>query len=137
MFDEFMLTTGNDEAASRMAVSIINNYIEEDIRYANAKRFSENAKDFINEIESFIEGVTFAMPSVDIIYESPRIWRRLQFRGDSGWHRTNKALIQAAGLMHRRDRMPLKHLSDEEFVIIHNVYVQIRQAWAARCGEPS
>ena len=67
MFDEFMLTTGNDEAASRMAVSIINNYIEEDIRYANAKRFSENAKDFINEIESFIEGVTFAMPSVEII----------------------------------------------------------------------
>ena len=70
MFDEFMLTTGNDEAASRMAVSIINNYIEEDIRYANAKRFSENAKDFINEIESFIEGVTFAMPSVDIIYDT-------------------------------------------------------------------
>ena len=70
MFDEFMLTTGNDEAASRMAVSIINNYIEEDIRYANAKRFSENPKDFINEIESFIEGVTFAMPSVDIIYDT-------------------------------------------------------------------
>ena len=70
MFDEFMMTTGNDEAASRMAVSIINNYIEEDIRYANAKRFSENAKDFINEIESFIEGVTFAMPSVDIIYDT-------------------------------------------------------------------
>ena len=70
MFDEFMLTTGNDEAASRMAVSIINNYIEEDIRYANAKRFSENAKDFINEIESFIAGGTFAMPSVDIIYDT-------------------------------------------------------------------
>ena len=70
MFDEFMLNTGNDEAASCMAVSIINNYIEEDIRYANAKRFSENAKDFINEIESFIEGVTFAMPSVDIIYDT-------------------------------------------------------------------
>ena len=70
MFDEFMLTTGNDEAASRMAVSIINNYIEEDIRYANAKQFSEDAKDFINEIESFIEGVTFAMPSVDIIYDT-------------------------------------------------------------------
>ena len=67
MFDEFMLTTGNDEAASRMAVSIINNYIEEDIRYANAKRCSEKAKDFINEIEAFIEGVTFAMPSVEII----------------------------------------------------------------------
>ena len=67
MFEEFMLTTGNDETASRMAVSIVNNYIEEDIRYANSKRFSENAKDFIKEIEAFIEGVTFAMPSVEII----------------------------------------------------------------------
>ena len=53
-----------------------------------------------------------------------------------GWHRTNKALIQAAGMMHRRDRMPLKHLSDEEFVLVQNVYAQIREAWARRCGEP-
>lgn len=67
MFEEFMLTTGNDEAASRMAASIVDYYVEEDIRYANAKRFSENAKDFIREIEAFIEGVTFALPSVDII----------------------------------------------------------------------
>lgn len=52
-----------------------------------------------------------------------------------GWHRTNKALIQAAGLMHRRDRMPLKHLSDEEFVLVQDVYAQIRQAWAVRCGD--
>lgn len=52
-----------------------------------------------------------------------------------GWHRTNKALIQAAGLMHRRDRMPLKHLSDEEFVLVQNVYAQIHQAWALRFGE--
>ena len=54
-----------------------------------------------------------------------------------GWHRTNKAMIQAAGFMHRRDRMPLKHLSDEEFLLVQNVYAQIRQAWAARCGEPA
>ena len=54
-----------------------------------------------------------------------------------GWHRTNKALIQAAGLMHRRDRMPLKHLSDEEFVLVQNVYTQIRLAWAAHQGEPA
>lgn len=52
-----------------------------------------------------------------------------------GWHRTNKALLQAAGLMHRRDRMPLKHLSDEEFVVVQNVYSQICRAWSARCGD--
>ena len=67
MFDEFMMTTGNNDAASRMAVSIVDYYVEKDIRYANAKRFSENAKDFIREIEAFIEGVIFAMPSVEII----------------------------------------------------------------------
>ena len=67
MFDEFMIATRNDEAASRMAVSIVDNYVEEGIRYGNAKRYSENKKDFINEVEAFIEGVTFAIPSIMII----------------------------------------------------------------------
>jgi 4-hydroxy-tetrahydrodipicolinate synthase len=39
-----------------------------------------------------------------------------------GWHRTNKALLQAAGYMHRRDRMPLKHLSDIEFKEVEKIY---------------
>ena len=47
MFEELMRTTGNDEIATRMALSIIENYVEEGIRYANAKRYSENKKDFI------------------------------------------------------------------------------------------
>jgi len=46
-----------------------------------------------------------------------------------GWHRTNKALLQAAGLMHRRDRMPLKHLSDNEFLDVVEVYKQVQGAW--------
>jgi 4-hydroxy-tetrahydrodipicolinate synthase len=50
-----------------------------------------------------------------------------------GWHRANKALLEAAGLMHRRERMPLKHLSDEEFVVVQNIYAQIHQAWLAHC----
>jgi 4-hydroxy-tetrahydrodipicolinate synthase len=47
-----------------------------------------------------------------------------------GWHRTNKALLQAAGLMHRRDRMPLKHLSDDEFTLVQATYQEIQKAWA-------
>ena len=39
-----------------------------------------------------------------------------------GWHRVNKALLQAAGFMHRRDRMPLKHLSDEEYKDVEAAY---------------
>lgn len=47
-----------------------------------------------------------------------------------GWHRTNKALLQAAGLMHRRDRMPLKHLSDTEYAEVEAVYREVRAAFA-------
>ncbi len=67
MFEEFMLSTGNDEKASHMALSIVQNYVEDEIRCANAKRYKENAKDFIREVEAFIEGVTFAMPSIAIL----------------------------------------------------------------------
>ena len=45
-----------------------------------------------------------------------------------GWHRTNKALLQAAGFMHRRDRMPLKHLSDDEYQEVVNVNVEIQKS---------
>ena len=48
-----------------------------------------------------------------------------------GWHRTNKALLQAAGLMHRRDRMPLKHLSDAEYALVQATWQEIEQAWSA------
>lgn len=46
-----------------------------------------------------------------------------------GWHRTNKALLEAAGLMSRRDRMPLQHLSDQEFVEVVEIYGQINKTW--------
>ncbi len=42
-----------------------------------------------------------------------------------GWHRANKALLQASGYMHRRDRMPLKHMSDKEFIEVQNIYKKI------------
>jgi 4-hydroxy-tetrahydrodipicolinate synthase len=32
-----------------------------------------------------------------------------------GWHRSNKALLHAAGLMSRYDRLPMEHLSNTEF----------------------
>jgi len=54
-----------------------------------------------------------------------------------GWHRTNKAILHAAGLMHRRDRMPLKHLSDDEFVLVKSVFNKIEYAWNRKCEERS
>lgn len=52
-----------------------------------------------------------------------------------GWHRTNKALLQAAGFMHRRDRMPLKHLSDEQYAEVEAVYKLIAPRIEARFGK--
>ena len=46
-----------------------------------------------------------------------------------GWHRVNKAFLQSAGFMHRRDRMPMPHLSDEEYSLVQQTYAQIQQAW--------
>lgn len=46
-----------------------------------------------------------------------------------GWHRTNKALLEAAGLMSRRDRMPLQHLNDVEFGDVEKVYKEVMNNW--------
>lgn len=45
-----------------------------------------------------------------------------------GWHRTNKALLQGANFMHRRDRMPLKHLNDTEYQEVVTVHHQLAKA---------
>ena len=45
-----------------------------------------------------------------------------------GWHRTNKALLQAAGFMDRRDRMPLKHLNDQEYALVKEVHAEVASA---------
>jgi len=47
-----------------------------------------------------------------------------------GWHRCNKAILQAAGIMHRRDRMPMQHLSETEFSEVATVYQEIIESWS-------
>ena len=47
----------------------------------------------------------------------------------------NKALLLAAVLMHSRVRMPMKHLSDEEFICVKNAYNQINSSWVSYLGE--
>lgn len=46
-----------------------------------------------------------------------------------GWHRCNKALLQAAGLMHRRERMPLPALDEAAFAEVEAVYETVKTAW--------
>jgi 4-hydroxy-tetrahydrodipicolinate synthase len=48
--------------------------------------------------------------------------------GKYGWHRINKAFLQAAGFFHRRDLMPLKTISDAEFEDIQADYRKIKSA---------
>ncbi len=52
-----------------------------------------------------------------------------------GWHRTNKALLQAAGLMHRRDRMPMPHLCDDDYNDVLKVYKKTAKAIMEFFGE--
>ena len=67
MYEEFISLT-SDNKASEMAVSIIGYYIGDDvIRYENAKRYQGNKKEVLIEIEAFIEGVAFAVPSIKVI----------------------------------------------------------------------
>lgn len=41
-----------------------------------------------------------------------------------GWHRANKALLEAAGLMDRYDRLPMMHLDSDDFNFVKNFYKQ-------------
>jgi 4-hydroxy-tetrahydrodipicolinate synthase len=43
-----------------------------------------------------------------------------------GWHQVNKAMLEAAGFMSRRERMPLMHISDDNFFIVKSVYEEVR-----------
>jgi hypothetical protein len=52
-----------------------------------------------------------------------------------GWYRTNKALLQAAGIIHRRYRMALKHLSDKEFLDVQTIFNQVDTAWKNWSGK--
>ena len=45
-----------------------------------------------------------------------------------GWHRCNKALLEAAGLMHRRDRMPMPTLKRDEFDEVILIYKKIKRS---------
>lgn len=46
-----------------------------------------------------------------------------------GWHRTNKALLQAAGFMHRRERLPMVSISDQEYEQVEDAYAKIVANW--------
>jgi len=46
-----------------------------------------------------------------------------------GWHRSNKSLLEAAGLMDRYDRLPMIHLDDSEFEIVKKFYTLHKEAF--------
>ena len=39
-----------------------------------------------------------------------------------GWHRSNKALLEAAGLMDRYDRLPMVHLEERDFQTVKEFF---------------
>jgi len=48
-----------------------------------------------------------------------------------GWHRVNKASLEAAGLMNRRERRPMPELTDSEFPAVEKAVDSIRKNFAS------
>ena len=51
-----------------------------------------------------------------------------------GWHRVNKAILEAAGYMPRRERMPMVHLGDAEQSEVAEVFATMKQNWDSLRG---
>ena len=45
-----------------------------------------------------------------------------------GWHRTNKALLEAAGFFKRYERLPLTELTEKEMDSVNADYFRIKEA---------
>jgi len=56
MFDEFMMTTGNNDAASRMAVSIVDYYVEKD-KHSTAKKFYDKSESLCEDALEILQEI--------------------------------------------------------------------------------
>ncbi|AQL29792.1 MULTISPECIES: dihydrodipicolinate synthase family protein [unclassified Prochlorococcus] len=93
-------------------------------------------------LKSYLNGISIINPRIGIKFWE--FWKDNDFSGMNwiienlenpffegpvskfGWHRCNKAILQASGHMHRRDRMPMPTLKREEFKEIELIYETIK-----------
>ena len=112
--------------------------LEPDVRviFAGKKRLINDLYNF--GLKSYLNGTSIVNPDIAFLFwkslekndkamiesiflkiEDP-FWDKIvsQF----GWHRSNKAILEAAGLMDRFDRLPMEHLDENDFQIVRDFF---------------
>lgn len=104
--------------------------------FAGKKRYIKELHQF--GLTSYLNGTSIVNPKIAILF-----WESLKNNNESqvnyileniedpfwdnlvsnfGWHRTNKALLEAAGLMDRYDRLPMVHLEERDFQTVKEFF---------------
>ena len=108
--------------------------------FAGTKKTFLQLKD--NGLKSYLNGISIIDARIGI--EFWRRWNDNNYKGlikiieeletpffdgpvsKFGWHRCNKAILQAAGLMDRIDRMPMPSLDKNEYQEVLETYKKIK-----------
>ena len=134
---ENVLAIKEDAKDTNYGIKVIEN-LEPDIKviFAGKKRFIKEL--YTHGLTSYLNGTSIVNPQIAFLFwealkdknknqldkilesiEDP-FWNELVAK--FGWHRSNKALLEAAGLMDRFDRLPMQHLESEDFEIVQKFY---------------
>ena len=134
---ENVLAIKEDAKDTNYGIKVIEN-LEPDIKviFAGKKRFIKEL--YPHGLTSYLNGTSIVNPQIAFLFwealkdknknqldkilesiEDP-FWNELVAK--FGWHRSNKALLEAAGLMDRFDRLPMQHLESEDFEIVQKFY---------------
>ena len=96
----------------------------------------------LNKFSAYLNGISIIDPKIDKIFlylkkkniiEAKKFVREIDnFFWDGivkkyGWHRTNKALLEAKGFMSRRERLPMIALNKKEFKDIKLFLKQLKK----------
>ena len=119
--------------------------LEPDVKvvFAGKKRYISEL--YIHGLTSYLNGTSNVNPKIALLF-----WESLKNKNEKtansilekiedpfwnnvvtkfGWHRSNKALLQAAGLMDRFDRLPMVHLNDDDYKEIEKFYSLHKEAF--------
>lgn len=119
--------------------------LEPDVKvvFAGKKRYISEL--YIHGLTSYLNGTSIVNPKIALLF-----WESLKNKNEKtansilekiedpfwnnivtkfGWHRSNKALLQAAGLMDRFDRLPMVHLNDSDYKEIEKFYSLHKEAF--------
>lgn len=138
---EYVLAIKEDAKDEEYGKKVIE-ILEPDVKviFAGKKRYIKDLYQF--GLTSYLNGTSILNPKIAFLFwesllandekkisaifekiEDP-FWNNIV--SEFGWHRSNKAILQASGLMDRFERLPMIHLNDEEYKIVEDFYNQYK-----------